>query len=1039
MRKCSPLRKIANSLAALSLSVLLVLGMVPVGQVASAYAEPASNAGLDVPDDGDSAASGTMADAETVDNDRGGSDEGDASSSSAIEAVVGMDAFEFVYIDQKSVGVGSTQSIAISFTEKEHAATSVLYYQKEGGELQSVEPSKIVDGAALFSIPFESVSDCGTYSLVKAAWAAPVAGEAVISVDEELGYSFAVEEEIVSSDEGVVSAYSLDDSGNLSEESDLSEAITEKVDDQAGSEQVEAAALASAVADEEVALAASSARSSNGMVIALDAGHGGSDPGAENNGLIESNLTLSIARYCRDELSKYRNVTIFMVRDSDEYVGLSERVDRAVGAGADLFVSFHINATEGATGFEVWVQNDSSWRYYLHEESADLGDRILDKLCSLGLKNRGNKESDSTDYTNPDGSASDRLAVLRCSRNNNLPAVLIEHGFIDGASADRSLLSSEEGLRAMGVADAQAIAEKYGLKVNEPMYGFSDVYEETEHSSEIGWLAASGISSGFPDGSFGGTRDVARADMAAFLYRLAGSPDYTPTAADKARFWDVDETTSHAKEIWWMASSNITTGFGDGSFRGYDSVTRQDAAAFLRRFVASQFDMSPLKWTVDLSTVSFSDVDSSTPHREDILWLASMGVASGFSDGTYRGGNSVVRQDMAAFLYRLNNLPCFFANDDQKTAFSDVTESTPHANAIWWMAGDSISTGFPDGTFGAERNVARQDVAAFLYRLAGSPDYTPSAADKAKFSDVNESTDHSKEIWWLASVGIAGGFADGTFRGMNPVTRADMAAFLQRFYDAYSENSAYTHWAATDSAKLRFKDVNESTSHCDSVWWLGATGISNGFSDGSYQPDSCVTRQDLAEFLFRLYVRCYRSSDGQLFDLPVVTSGYKIMGDSSYNASQLVSLYNETGKSYPSWVYCDKGAATIDAFAEIVVDEANTEGVKPEVVFCQAMWETGWLQFTGDVKAEQCNFAGLGATGGGATGASFSSVREGIRAQVQHLKAYASTKPLVGVCVDPRFEYVTRGCAPTLEDLNGKWAVPGDGYGQNIRALISRI
>ncbi len=885
-----------------------------------------------------------------------------------------MGEFEFVYIDQKSIGVGGSQNIAISFVGQEHAETAVLYYQKEEEGLQSIEASKTVDGAALFSLSFDNASDCGKYSLVKVSWSTPEVGEACISVDEQLGYSFMVEDEIAAVDDDLVSAFYLDDSGNLSEEDDLSDAIAEKVDMQAGSEQTELSSLstsasggeASSSSGEELALS-----SSGEMVIALDAGHGGSDPGAESNGLVESSLALSIAKYCRDELSKYQNVKIYMVRDGDEYVGLSERVERAVSADANLFVSFHINATEGATGFEVWVQNDSGWRYYLHQESVDLGNKILDKLCSLGLRNRGNKESDSDSYTNPDGSASDRLAVLRCSRNSNLPAVHIEHGLIDGASGDRSLLSSEEELRAMGVADAQAIAEKYNLKVNEPMYGFTDVYDDSDHSSEIGWLSASGISSGFPDGSFGGIRDVARADMAAFLYRLAGSPEYSPSADDKSRFCDVNESTSHAKEIWWMASLGITSGFSDGTFRGYDSVTRQDAAAFLRRFVASEFDKSALNWTAALSTVSFSDVDASTPHREDILWLASMGVTTGFSDGTYRGENGVVRQDMTAFLYRLNNLPCYFAGDDQKTAFSDVTESTPHANAIWWMSGGGISKGFPDGTFGAGLNVTRQDAAAFLYRLAGSPEYTPSAADKAKFSDVSDSADHSKEIWWLASVGIAGGFNDGTFRGMSQITRADMAAFLQRFYDAYSENSAYRDWTATSNSKLRFKDVADSTSHCDSVWWLGATGISNGFSDGCYQPDSYVTRQDLAEFLFRLYVRCYRSADDQLFNLPVLTSGYKIMGASSYSASQFVSLYNSTGKTYPSWVYGDKGAATIAAFAEIVVDEANLEGVKPEVVFCQAMWETGWLQFGGDVKADQCNFAGLGATVGGAAGATF--------------------------------------------------------------------
>ena len=102
------------------------------------------------------------------------------------------------------------------------------------------------------------------------------------------------------------------------------------------------------------------------------------------------------------------------------------------------------------------------------------------------------------------------------------------------------------------------------------------------------------------------------------------------------------------------------------------------------------------------------------------------------------------------------------------------------------------------------------------------------------------------------------------------------------------------------------------------------------------------------------------------------------------------------------------------------------------------MLETGWLQFGGDVKSDQFNFAGIGATGGGVPGNSFPDVRTGIRAQVQHLKAYASTDPLNNACVDPRFHYVKRGSAPTMEQLAGKWAT-GTGYGESLRAILSGL
>ena len=69
----------------------------------------------------------------------------------------------------------------------------------------------------------------------------------------------------------------------------------------------------------------------------------------------------------------------------------------------------------------------------------------------------------------------------------------------------------------------------------------------------------------------------------------------------------------------------------------------------------------------------------------------------------------------------------------------------------------------------------------------------------------------------------------------------------------------------------------------------------------------------------------------------------------------------------------------------------------------------------------------------------FANVREGLRAQVQHLKAYASTEPLNNPCVDPRFSYVIRGCAPKTTDLNGRWAVPGAGYGESLNVIVKAV
>ena len=141
---------------------------------------------------------------------------------------------------------------------------------------------------------------------------------------------------------------------------------------------------------------------------------------------------------------------------------------------------------------------------------------------------------------------------------------------------------------------------------------------------------------------------------------------------------------------------------------------------------------------------------------------------------------------------------------------------------------------------------------------------------------------------------------------------------------------------------------------------------------------------------------------------------------SGVSVDEMCSLYNSQGCTYPSEELSGGGASDIDTFCNIIVEEANAENVRGEVVFAQAMLETGWLSFGGDAGIDQFNFAGLGTTGGGVKGIAFPDVRTGIRAQVQHLKAYASTDSLNQECVDERFDYVTRETAPYVEWLGHK-------------------
>ena len=158
-------------------------------------------------------------------------------------------------------------------------------------------------------------------------------------------------------------------------------------------------------------------------------------------------------------------------------------------------------------------------------------------------------------------------------------------------------------------------------------------------------------------------------------------------------------------------------------------------------------------------------------------------------------------------------------------------------------------------------------------------------------------------------------------------------------------------------------------------------------------------------------------------------AAHEIMGTSSVTVDQMVSYYNKR-YTFPADIYRDKGADSAEAFFKILKEEAEAEGVRADVLFAQVMLETGGLKFGGDVQPSQCNFGGLGAVGGGAAGETFADVRTGLRAQVQHLKAYASTDGLNNACVDKRFQYVSRGTARYVEWL----AIPQNPYGKGWAA-----
>lgn len=162
-----------------------------------------------------------------------------------------------------------------------------------------------------------------------------------------------------------------------------------------------------------------------------------------------------------------------------------------------------------------------------------------------------------------------------------------------------------------------------------------------------------------------------------------------------------------------------------------------------------------------------------------------------------------------------------------------------------------------------------------------------------------------------------------------------------------------------------------------------------------------------------------------------------IMGQSHATKAQAFQLLRNNNSA--------KSDAYIQEFVDITWEEAAIEGVRADVAFSLMMLETGYLKFGGRVQESQNNFGGIGATDSGGTPASFNSINEGIRAVVQHLKAYACSDILQSECVDPRFHLVKRGCAKYVEWLGiqenpeGRGWASGYCYGYRIINVMNQM
>lgn len=170
---------------------------------------------------------------------------------------------------------------------------------------------------------------------------------------------------------------------------------------------------------------------------------------------------------------------------------------------------------------------------------------------------------------------------------------------------------------------------------------FTDVRTTQDFFLEIHDLAAKGITTGWPDGTFRPLAEVQRVAVVAFLYRAFGSPSFTPPV--RSPFRDMSPSSMFYKETAWAAAKGIVQGWTDGTFRPTAPIQRAAIAAMLMRAAGG---------TGQTARTPFRDVPASHQFAKEIGWAANNGITRGWSDGTFRPWEPTNRDAMAAFMTR---------------------------------------------------------------------------------------------------------------------------------------------------------------------------------------------------------------------------------------------------------------------------------------------------------------------------------------------------------------------------------------------------
>ena len=906
----------------------------------------------------------------------------------------------YIYVEQPYLESPDTQKIAVSWGDGTENITEmsavvsgpegeeIWYASEETDTIYLFERAYTEQEKGIYQITELNLVIQGvtyTYSL------AELGAETVFGVDEEYE---GIEQLSLVDDEGMstdIAAYNIDEAGNVTEKESLEEAINQAT-----------AEMPAMMCDDGV-----QTRNTN-LVVALDPGHDSSHAGASANGVREEVLTLKIAQYCKAELENYAGVSVYMTRTSaacphpggSSAKDIEQRVADAAKAGASIYVSIHLNSSKSssAKGAEVIYPN-LSWKPQVGADGKRLAKLIEDELVGIGLERRAIYSKNTTiGETYEDGSISDYFTVQISAKEHGIPGIIVEHAFVTNSSDVNNYLNNEAGLKKLGVADATGIAKYFGLE------------KEGWQKDSKGWWYQSG--SGYLKNQWAlinGNWYYFDSDgyMRTDWQKIKGSWYYLGCTNDgamktgwqkiKGSWYYLGDANDGAMKTGWEYINGFWYNFGkagDGSMKtGWYKPNEN-----WYYLGGSEDGRMQTDWKkIDNSWYYLGGTDDGYMRtgwqKLGDVWYY-LGDAN---DGTMKTG----WKKISGSWYYLGD-----ANDGaMKTGWEYI-------NGFWYNFGKAGDGSMKTGWYKPNEN---------WYYLGGS-------------EDGRMQTDWKKidNSWYYL-----GGTDDGYMR-----TGWQKLGDVWYYLGDRNDGSMKTGWYVIDGKKYYF----DQSSGIMQTGWKQIEGAWYYFDDNGVY-DASKKHTDITDNNGTINNGGNTSTkkDEGNIESKVVEGTYLIEGTTSVSVKQMTDYFRQSKYSYPTDIMKKGGASTLEEFCQIYYEEAEKEGIKAEVAFAQAMKETGWLQFKGDVKAEQYNFAGMGATGNGVTGESFKDVREGVRAQIQHLKAYGSTKDLNQTCVDNRFKYVERGCSIYVEWLgipnnpeNKGWAA-ADGYGVDIVKMIQKM